>query len=392
MGRKNRTVCMSVEDSVRAGVCEQLLAGKLKEADAAERLRLSVRQVRRLKRRVREEGPSGVVHRLRGEASGRRTSEEVRQEVVRLYRERYAGWNMVHFSEYLGSRHKIRLSSETLRQVLLNAESRPRRRHRSRHRQWRERRRCEAELVQMDTSIHAWLGEDGESVVLISAVDDATSRILRAEFFEHNGVLENLTVVRDLVATYGLPASLYTDHHTIFFLCEEDALAARERGEDGLTQFGRVMKRLGIEMIPAGSPQAKGRVERSYRTLQDRLLKELRLEGIRTRSAANGYLRRCFIPKYNRQFGVEPAQTETAWVDADGIDEHDVFCLRDTRVVQNDATISVNGQTWQLEGRVRSGQKVELRTWLDGTVHVFKGDREIAYHPVRKPRSAAATC
>jgi hypothetical protein len=244
----------------------------------------------------------------------------------------------------------------------------------------------------MDTSIHAWLGEEGETGVLISAVDDATSRILWAEFFEHNGVLENLTVIRDLVARYGLPASLYTDQHSIFFLCEEDALAARERREDGLTQFGEIMKRLGIERIPAGSPQAKGRLERSDRTLQDRLLKELRLEGIDTRVAANRYLHDTFIPKYNRTFAVEPADPDAAWVDAGFIDEQDLFCLRETRVVQNDATLSVHGQTWQLERRVRSGQKVELRTWLDGTVHVFKGDRQIRYHPVRKARSAAATC
>ena len=383
---------MSVQDSVRAGVCERLLEGVLKEEKAARRLRLSVRQVRRLKRRVRDEGPAGVIHRSRGQPSRRCTPDTVRDEVKRLYQETYRGWNMVHFSEYLASRHQIKLSPETVRQMVLSEESRPRHRRRSRHRQWRERRPREGELVQMDTSIHAWLGEEGESVVLISAVDDATSRILWAEFFEHNGVLENLAVVRSLVAKYGLPASLYTDHHTIFFLCEEDALAVRERGEDGLTQFGQVMKRLGIEMIPAGSPQAKGRVERSYRTLQDRLLKELRLDDIRTRAAANRYLHKNFIPRYNRQFGVEPADREAAWVDAGPINEHDLFCLRDTRVVQNDATISVQGQTWQLEGSVRSGQKVELRTWLDGTVHVFKGDREIRYHSVRKARSAAATC
>ena len=238
---------MSVRDSVRAGICERLLAGVLKEQEAARRLRLSVRQVRRLKRRVRDEGLGGVIHRSRGQPSRRRTSETVRNDVERLYRETYTGWNMVHFSEYLASRHRINLSPETLRQMLLHDASRPRHRRRSRHRQWRERRRRAGELVQMDTSIHAWLGESGEVVVLISAVDDATSRILWAEFFEHNGVLENLTVVRNLVAKYGLPASLYTDHHTIFFLCEEDACAARERGEDALTQFGRVMKRLGIE-------------------------------------------------------------------------------------------------------------------------------------------------
>jgi transposase len=389
MEQANRTVCMSVKDSVRAGICERLVEGRMREKEAARRLKVSVRQVRRLKRRVREEGPGGVIHRSRGRASPRRVSEAVQDEVKRLYGDTYVGWNMVHFSEYLVSRHGIDLSHETVRRILLDEASRPRQRRRRHHRQWRERRPREGDLVQMDTSIHAWLGKEGEKVVLISAVDDATSRILWAEFFEHNGVLENLTVVRHLVAKYGLPASLYTDQHTIFFLCEQDALAARERGEEGLTQFGEVMKRLGIEMIPAGSPQAKGRVERSYRTLQDRLLKELRLEGIHTRAEANRYLHENFIPRYNRQFGVEPAEDEAAWVDAGPIDEHDLFCLRHTRVVQNDATISVHGQTWQLEGRVRSGQKVELRTWLDGTVHVFKGDREVGYHPVHKAPSSA---
>ena len=390
MDRKDRTVCMSLRDTLRATECERLIRRTVSEVEAAERLQLSVRQVRRLKRRVGEEGPKGVIHRSRGRVSPRRLSEAIQGTVERLYRETYTGWNMVHLSEYLAARHRIVLSSETLRQVLFKEETRPRRRRRKQHRQWRERRPREGELVQMDTSIHPWLGEDGEKAVLISAVDDATSRILWAEFFEHNGVLENLTVVRDLVVTLGLPQSLYLDHHTIFFVPEADALAAQDRGEEARTQFGQVMKHLGIDMIPAGSPQAKGRIERSYRTLQDRLLKELRLEGVRTRAAANHYLHETFIPTYNKRFGVEPADSEGAWIPPGPIDEHAIFCLRDTRVVQNDATISVTGQKWQLHGTIRSGQKVELRTWLDGGVHVYKGDSELAYHPVGHPEATAA--
>lgn len=386
----DRTVCMSTRDSLRAGICERLVEKALSEAEAAGRLGLGVRQVRRLKRRVKEEGPRGVIHRSRGRPSPRRISEAVQADVVCLYRETYTGWNMVHFGEFLASRHGITLSAETLRKMLLAEEARPQRRRRKQHRQWRERRPREGELIQMDTSIHPWLGEDGEKVVLISAVDDATSRILWAEFCEHNGVLENLTLVRDIVAKYGLPQSLYLDHHTIFFVPEEAALAARERGEKALTRFGRVMKCLGIEMIPAGSPQAKGRVERLYRTLQDRLLKELRLEGVRTRVEANRYLHETFIPAYNKRFGVEPADSEAAWVPTGPIDEHAVFCLRATRVVQNDATISVKGQKWQLHGRVRSRQRVELRTWLDGTVHVYKGDTELEYHRVGQAKATAA--
>jgi len=390
MDREERAVCMSTRDSLRAGICERLLEKAMSEAEAAGRLALSIRQVRRLKRRVREEGPKGVIHRSRGGGSPRRLSEAVRGTVERLYGETYRGWNMVHFGEYLASRHGIRLSRETLRKLLLAEEARPQRRRRKQHREWRQRRSREGELIQMDTSIHPWLGEDGEKVVLISAVDDATSRILWAEFFEHNGVLENLTLVRDIVAKYGLPQSLYLDHHTIYFVPQEAALAARERGEEARTQFGQVMKALGIEMIAAGSPQAKGRVERLFRTLQDRLLKELRLDSIRTRKAANRYLNETFIPAYNQRFGVEAADSEGAWIPARALDQHAVFCLRETRVVQNDATISVKGQTWQLLGRVRSRQRVELRTWLDGTVHVYKGDTELAYHPVGRANVAAA--
>jgi len=381
---------MSLRDTLRANVCERLIAGALSEAKAAERLVLSVRQVRRLKRRVRDEGPAGVVHRSRGQPSGRRTARALAERVTGLYRETYAGWNLVHFSEHLGRRHGITVSRETLRRWLRDEPSRPRRHHRRQHRQWRERRPCSGELVQMDTSIHPWLGEDGERTVLISAVDDATSRIVWAAFFEHNGVLENLTVVRDLVAACGLPESLYLDRHSIFFLTEEDAQAARERGGHGLTQFGRVMKRLGIAMIPAGSPQAKGRVERSYRTLQDRLLKELRLEGIRTRTAANRYLDESFIPHYNERFGVAPADSDPAWVPAGDFDEHAVFCLHDTRRVANDLTLSVDGQRWQLHGGVRARQRVDLRTWLDGSVHVYRGDVELAYHRLTRSRAHAA--
>jgi len=390
METDSRTVCMSQRDSLRAAVCERLIVGTLKEAAASARLGLSVRQMRRLKKRVREEGQTGVIHRSRGRASPRRVSEAVRERVVQLYRDTYEGWNVTHFSERLASHHQIAVSRETVRQWLRDEPSRPRRRHRKQHRQWREPRPREGELVQMDTSIHDWLGEEGEKAVLISAVDDATHRILWAAFFEHNGVLENLTVVRDLVARYGLPESLYLDHHTIFFLPEDDARAAHERGEEGLTQFGQVMKRLGIGMIGAGSAQAKGRIERSYRTLQDRLLKELRLEGIRTRAAANRYLHRTFIPHYNRRFGVEAANPDAAWVPAGGLDEHAVFCLRDTRVAHNDLTISVNGQRWQLHDPVRSRQRVELHTWLDGSIHVYKGDTELDYHRVGHTKAAAA--
>jgi transposase len=390
MRRQERTECMSVRDALRAGVCRQLMEGKLSESEAAGRLSLSTRQVRRHRKRVREEGERGVIHRSRGRESAQRTPEATREKVVALYRETYSAWNMEHLKEHLASAHEIELSREALRQILLDEESRPRRRRGKRHHKWRERRSREGELVQWDTSLHRWFGADGEEAVLILGVDDATSKILWAEFFEHDGVLENLAVLRSIVRKYGLFESVYADGTSKFFLTDEDLLAARERGEEGLTQFGRVMKTLGIGMIRALSPQAKGRVERAFRTLQDRLIKELALYGIRTRRDGNRYLRRTFIPHYNRRFGVAAADSSSSWVNAGPLDEPNVFCLRETRTVQNDLTISVEGERWQLHGGIRSGERVELRTRLDGSVHIYKKDQELEYHRIIRLATVAS--
>jgi len=202
--------------------------------------------------------------------------------------------------------------------------------------------------------------------------------------------LENLAVLRSVVRKHGLPESLYADGTSKFFLTKEELLAARERGEDGLTQFGRVTKALGIGMIHALSPEAKGRVERSFRTLQDRLQKELAVLGLRTRAEGNRYLRKTFIPHYNRQFGVAAADPSGAWMKVELLDEPNVFCLRETRTVLNDLTIPVEGERWQLHGGVRSRERVELRTHLDGSVHVYKRDTELEYHRVQRVAKAAS--
>jgi hypothetical protein len=297
---------------------------------------------------------------------------------------------MIHFGEHLEWRHGIRLSRETLRGILMKEESRPRRKGRRRHRQWRERRRRAGELVQWDTSIHLWLGDGGEKAVLILAVDDATSRILWAELFEHDGVLENLAVLRSVVRKHGLFEDMYADRSSKFFLTEDELLAARERGDEGLTQFGRVMKTLGIGMIRSLSPQGKGRVERAFRTLQDRLVKEWALHGIQTRKEANRYLRRTFIPHYNCRFGVAAADPSAAWMKVADLDEPNTFCLRDTRTVQNDLTFSLDGQRWQITDGVRSGQRVEVRTRIDGSRHVYHGERKLKARRITRRAEAAA--
>lgn len=370
---------MSVKEHLRNVVCTQMLRGRISESEAAARLDLSVRQVRRLKKRVADEGPAGVIHRLRGRPSARRTPEAVEERVAELYRGRYAGWNMAHFTERLESAHGIDLSREKVRGILLEEPARPRRRKRRRHRRWRPRRSSEGELVQMDASIHPWLGQGGEQAVLISAVDDATGKVLCARLFPSDGTLENLAVVREIVRRYGIPAGLYLDRSGKYFPQEKAEREASERGREALTQFGRAMRELGIRMIKAHSPQAKGRVERSFRTFQDRLVKELELEGLKTLREADAYLRKVFVPGYNRSFAVRPEKSDRAFVKVSGhMDYNAVFCLKDVRTVQNDYCVSYEGEKIQLEEtRLRAGQKVEVRVWLDKSVHVYRKKRPV---------------
>jgi transposase len=381
------TIRMSLKEHVRVQVCQEMLRGRMREKEGAGRLGLSVRQVRRLKKRVGREGPAGVIHRLRGRPSSRRTPQDVQRQIKELYQERYAGWNMAHFGERLADVHGIVLSRERVRGILLGDPSRPRRVKRRKHRRWRARRSREGDLVQMDASIHPWLGEDGEEAVLISAIDDATGKALWAGFFACDGTLENLAVVKGIVRKYGIPAGLYLDRSSKYFPEEEAALAARERGEEALTQFGRAMRQLGIEMVKARSPQAKGRVERSFRTFQDRLVKELELEGLKTISEADAYLRKVFVPAYNGRFAVRPEEKHSAFVKMSrGFDYNEVFCLKQPRTVQNDYTVSYEGEKIQLEeAGVRAGQKVEVRVRLDASVHVYrKGNRPVKAHKILK--------
>lgn len=382
----DRTIRLSMREHLRHQVIQKVVSGGLTEKEAAERLRLSTRQIRRLKKRVMERGPSGVLHRLRGRESNRRLDPALEREIVRLYDEEYRGWNMTHFAEFLAREHGIEISREKARQLLHQHPDRPKRNQRRRHRRWRERRTRRGELVQLDTSIHDWLGADGEKVVLISAIDDATSRVLCSEFFASDGTLENLSLVKSVARKHGIPESLYVDQASKFFLLEEDLAAARERGEEGLTQFGRVMKHLGIEMIRARSPQAKGRIERSFRTFQDRLVKELSRHVITTMDEANKYLRQVYLPDHNRRFSHPPAESDSAFVKMQpGTDYNAIFCLRETRVVQNDCTIQYAGTRYQLAAAgLRSRQRVELRTWLNGSLHAYWKGQPIALRPIER--------
>src|SRR3989338_7661969 len=290
---------MTGEESRRLYVIQQVIDRKIRQQQAAELLGRSVRQIRRLVRRIRQDGPRGIGHRLRGGRSHRRHPAPRRQRVLALYGAHYADFGPTLACEKLAQRHRIRLGRETLRRWLGAAGVWTGQRQAARHPQWRERRAGCGEMVQVDGSHHDWLEGRGPRLVLMGYIDDATSRVF-ARFYDYEGTLPALDSFARYARRYGLPQSVYVDRHTTYRALGRraiaDELAGRPRPQ---SQFERALSELGVQVIPAYSPQAKGRIERLFGTFQDRLVKELRLAAVTTRETANRVLE-TYLPGYNR--------------------------------------------------------------------------------------------
>jgi|SRR5215472_13754926 len=372
-------ISMSQHERDVLKVLRQVLAGTLTQVEAARLLRLSTRQVRRRRLRLEAEGDQAVVHRLRGRPSNRRIDPARRQKVLDAYRRDYPDFGPTLASEKLAERG-LAVSPETLRQWLLAEGLWQRHRQRDPHRQRRPRRECFGELVQMDTSIHDWTEGRGEPMVLVNMIDDATSRVLSG-FYEGETVEAHFDLLGRWLRRHGRPLALYTDRDSIFE--HQD----RGRGDPGaLTQFGRALQELGIELILARSPQAKGRVERFFETAQDRWVKELRLAHVTTRAQANALAESRLIPEFNRRFAVAPAQA----VDAHrplgpGHNLAAILSVQYQRVVANDYTVRFQNRLYQVGKPVYPGPRggrvvVELR--LDATMALRFEGRYLRYAEV----------
>jgi hypothetical protein len=279
-------------------VMHPVLKGERTQAQAAALLGITARQVRRIQRRLEAQGDKAVVHGLRGRPSNNQPDHELKRAVLEAYRACYAGFGPTFAAEKLAEVQRLLVDPQTLRRWLIEAGLWARKRRREAHRSRRPRRACFGELVQMDASIHDWLEGRGEEVVLISMIDDATGRTL-ARFYEAGTTQTHMDLLGRWLHKYGRPAALYTDRHSIF--------EAQDKGKavtQGVTQFGRALCELGVGLICANSPQAKGRVERGFGTAQDRWVKELRLASARTAEQANEVLAR-LLPAHNRRFAKE---------------------------------------------------------------------------------------
>src|SRR5271165_5454559 len=355
-------IAMSQRERDRLRVLHSVVEGKRTQVEAARLLGLTPRHVRRLLQRQQQGGDGALIHGLRGQPSNHRKDAKLRRRVLQVYRKDYPDFGPTFAAEKLDERG-LKVSPDTLRRWLLAEGLWEPQRRREQHRSRRPRRACFGELVQMDTSIHDWTEGRGEDMVLIHMIDDATSRLL-ARFYDADTVLNHMDLLLRWLAASGRPLALYTDRHSIF--------EPQDKGRalpDAETQFGRALRELDIELIRAHSPQAKGRVERSFGTAQDRWVKELRLAGATTVAEANAVLQR-LLPAHNRRFSKPARQQGDAHRPlGPGHDLAAILSHQEQRVVANDYTIRFRNRFYQLLKPVypgRRGGKVVIELRRDG--------------------------
>jgi transposase len=373
----------------RLHVIQKVLERGIKQVEAAEVLGLSGRQIRRMVRRIREEGDVGIVHKSRGRPSNRRIGDKLKARVIKLYRVQYQDFGPTLASEKLLERDGIGISDETLRRWLLGTgDWKKVRKHRG-HRAWRERKQHFGEMVQMDGSHHDWFEDRGPGCVLMGYIDDATGKVF-GRFYEYEGTFPAMDSFKSYIGKYGLPIRVYLDRHTTYKSNAKASIEDLLDEEVALSQFERALKELGVEVLHAYSPQAKGRVERLFGTLQDRLVKEMRLRGIQTIQEGNAFLRQ-YLPAYNRRFAVRPVNPNDLHRPLlKGLDLNSILCIKINRTLRNDFTVAYNRKLYQIEDKTRAS-KVMIQEHLDGSMKITDRDRalrfkEITTRPVKKEK------
>lgn len=376
-------VILSMKENKRVLVMQEVMVGKKTMVGAAVTLGISERQGWRILAKLRKKGALGVVHGNRGRRSFRKVSDKIREDVVRLRRVDYVGFNDRHFTQELVDVENIDLARETVR-VILRSSGIPsvkpvkKRKHRLR----RKPRERFGEMLQGDSSPHDWLEGRGPKMDLVHFVDDATG-IEWADFFEEETTKAYFTVMMDILKKNGIPRSLYVDNHSVFRVNRDETAEEQMTGKRPLTTFSRAMEDLGILIIYAESPQAKGRVERRGGLHQDRLVSELRKANAKTIEEARVVLK-AHLWKNNPRFKKAPANPESAFIPLpEGLDLKQVLCWKEERTVSNDNTISFNGRSYQIPkslARVTWAKcKVAVHLCLDGSLYVFYKRERIAY-------------
>ncbi len=382
-------ITMSAKEIDRLEVINRLIGRQIVAKEASEQLNLSVRQVKRLKKRVKKQGARGLIHLGRGRVGNRRLSRELVEKILKLVKTVYVGFGPTLAAEKLAELHKIKISDETLRIMMLknNLWRVKSRKNNKEHREWRPRKENYGALAQYDGCYHLWFEDRAEECCLLLAVDDATGKIIKARFDYHEGILPTFAFWKAYSEKNGKPASIYLDKFSTYKINHK----AAQDNKELITQFQRACQTLGITLITAHSPEAKGRVERMFATLQDRLVKELRLQGISDIKTANKFIEDEFIPTFNQKFAVVPAQTAD-WhrplTEMDKENLNSAFSVHSTRVVMNDFTVRFDNKYFQLAQQqpatVCRKDKIMIEEHMDGTTKLKLRGKELRYEILPK--------
>jgi transposase len=374
-------ITLTMRDEKRLEIIHRVFRGELTVSQAALVMGLSERQCYRVKARVGKAGAQGVVHGNRGRACKGKIKEKVVNRIVELARGKYQGFNDHHLTEKLQEQEKIKLCREKVRQLLrAHGIGSPKKRRGIKHRSRRERRAAEGMMLQVDGSPHDWLEGRGPRLCLIGAIDDATGKVMGAFFVQAESSWGYFKLFSEIFKQHGLPQSIYTDCHSVFWTDREPTLQEQLINKKPSTEVGRGLEDLGVTLILAHSPQAKGRIERLWNTFQDRLVSELRLAKANTVEQATVVLDR-YLPVHNRKFS-KPAKAQPAWRKLSSLQIEQALCFKQQRTVAKDNTVTFEGTLFQIPKtspfRSYANKRIDVHAMLDGAVDFFYKKQKIA--------------
>lgn len=380
-------VTMSKKELKRLPIIHRVMEKRLSQVKAAEMLGLSDRQIRRLLEKIKAGGDSAIVHGNRGRQSPLKFSKEFEDKIIGIIEKRYYDFGPVFAAEKLLECEKIKISKEKLRQLMIehNIDYPRKKKKKGSIHQWRERKHCRGEMVQMDGSEHNWLEDRGPRIVLMGYIDDASGQIF-ARFYDYEGTFPAMDSFKRYIAIYGIPFSFYVDRHSAYKTTRQPNLDEDLKGEFAKTQFARALNELNVKVIFAKSPQAKGRIERLFETLQDRLVKELRLANVSTRKQANDFLR-SYLPKHNSRFAVKPLRkTNLHQAISKSLKLDEVFCLKEYRTISNGFTFSFKNRLLLIKNPsiTMKKQRVCVMEHFDGKISIKLNNKFLSFVEVTR--------
>ena len=368
------------EELKRLNVIHRVLDKRVTQTEAAGALDLTERHIRRLAARIAKEGDKGIVHKLRGRPAHNRTLGKIKKKALSLCRNIYEGFSPTLASEKLFERDKIKLSRELVRTWFIEEHIAYQSRKARPHRNWRERKACLGQMVQADGSHHDWFEGRGPWCVLMGQIDDATSEV-SAEFHDYEGTLPFMASFKSYINAKGIPLSVYIDRHTTYKSNKKPSIEDELENREPLTQVGRALEELGVDVIFAHSAQAKGRVERLFRTFQDRLVKEMRLRKIKSIEEANRFLKE-YLAVYNRRFSVPAAKSaDLHRALPEGTDLDSVLCVKTERALKNDFTVAHEKKLYQILNNTRA-RKVMVGEHIDGSMTIRHKDASLKFKEI----------